>query len=1640
MKKYYITLIAFFLVTSCKHIGLGPAIDQDPPKIEITTPKDMAYVQKDLLISGIASDDEKITKIEVVVKTKNMTDLQFKWENKKWLTFNGKNWQEYPDAEIKGSEKYYEWKIQTKLADNISKQDVYITATTTDGYGNASALSKAERSVSVDNIKPNVSISEPSMNLNYFDVSEKFESAKLKDSTILSSLINGDFEIKVNQTENARTGKFIAMIDEEKDTTIASPEDVPDLLSLPHVYSKSLNGTRNFSITVKNQEFKSSIQNGKHLLRLVTESYDEAGNISRVVQGFFIYWNEADKPWTLMSSGDSVFIEDDGQKSVYPSSELLGYAYDDDGLSKVEIVFEVSDNKQWYKDENRSQIINFNNNNENKTWSTWSVKSLGETKHFRITSTAFDKNGLKGESLVSYFRTSDVNPPQLSNIKFTPMFNENYLLGDKDGNFTITGDVQDDTEIKSIKMIHISAKNKGNYLSYLTQQELWENAQNGDLLFDLTTNLTGSRENNLWKGSFSKQINIFDEIANGGFGIGINGNEDNIKNYMFIFRLEDSSGAVTTETFTQQGDVDAPVLKIEKVFVVTQNGTKTEYTLSQETLILDAYNRNSQYEITDKLYFTGTWSDNSFTQWNDLSKIGKIILSNGVDVSMNADGTWESSQFTPTDSTSYSLSASLSDFGANTTKTSESFFISSDNPELLRITSENSNGRYKNGSEITIVLEYNKRITFSGGSVPELVLNNGGIATYSSGNGESKHKYLYKVGTTSGETNITEKLNVNSITTNNNTWKDSDNKVISEPTKLPELNNLSDNREIYIDNDAPRIKNVKAITGSGYYNAGRDLNFQVEFSKDVEITNLSDLKLKVNILNDSNNSKNETEILATTKIDSKTVLFKYTINDGDNTPNGNALKFVSFSAGSDNIKDSAGNSMTDFNPETKDIDNANIYVDTTKPAKPTIVGITNDGLYYDDVSSINIEGIETSNATGYYSFDYGNSWKEYNNSVEKITQNGIYKVCAKQIDKAGNESDISEVIQITLDKGNLLTSISSTNSPKIYKSGDTIDINLRFRKPVTFTGDVKLKLGELNEDGTEKSSLTNRAILVTTTKSQEIHFTYTVSETDFCSPLEVLGIECGTGSIKDEKGQNVKDYIKTDEIRLSKIRNIELLNGNPTVESVELEKTTGKERQLKIKFNSKITKQPNGYITLKQKDGFEAPSILTKSQYTEYDKSITSFYKETTNGWNPETQKPDLSTKYVLKYENDTDDETLVNALKGIYKEANHNLSPDTVPISMASNYVRVSEDGKTLVIDLKDDYTLPVQGADYEVTIPANVVINNINNKNEEVFAKDSTKYVVSNPGIETPVIRVNRVNETIQGGKISQNATTKYKVDCQTPGVTIKLRTNESTPDYLKLIDNDEFSNDKLDNDNDGKNDKEKNKVILARNGTEKITTPPAFGISVGNFTDSETIEKKAEKTIGNAWNNSLTSNKGYKILIEATAEKNGAKSEAAYESAMRTIIILEENNGKQNEYLNNVPNIEKNCRWVRGGDDVSGGVSTADFPFSWNTKEYNKIRGMTPLSENDNNTWYFISWNINTTAYVHFFAGDIPDDAAENGPAHWLSSSCGWTGLKEDTPVYPGECTIFSTDANLLYWGYNYIYGEVEGEKHLDSRTSE
>ena len=1662
--KSVLFAIGSILLFSCE-IGLGKAVDMEAPVITIKSPQPNAIVSKQLVISGNVTDNEGVTELNVSLTAMNFEILQFKWVEGSWKYLQNNEWKEYENATVNGESQNFDWTLTVDIPIKDNKLDFTLTTSATDYYGNLSKNSKDERYIIVDGAEPSASLTiEKALITEFADAKEIFniennsENQLLKNNEVLDKLVNSDFTIRVNQKENTRLGKFILILDEViedengnlESQSIPSVKSVANILDEEHTYEwKTDSSTRSFDIAIKRSDLPLSIQSGKHLLQVITESYDAGGNVERKLQGFFIYYNEADKPWTEMSLGDLEEKEED-QKSVYPSCLLQGYAYDDDGLSTIDIELWVKDNDDWNLKNTTHLDLQADEFPTNKIWS---IYGLSESRHFKIVSKCTDIYGNESDVLEKYFAVTNVHPPKL--VISSPVGGD-VVMGEANGDFNLTGYVETAGIVKSFTVVRIAQKNKNSYLDYLNgSYKGWFTETNGNKLFQITIPDADSVPitSGYRKYNFNQTFNIFNDFGINGSGTEVEQKGDyqkevsviesdkteNVKNHIFIFRVEDDNSYITEE-FTLQGDVEKPTLTIDAVHIVHKDKPESVMNIQDSKSVLEAYDRDGNNQITDKVYYTGTWKDNSVEKWNDdTSKIDKLYLynSSGILSVVNLNGSvkkdenifaWKSDAFVPEDSTTVNMQAMLTDWGGNTTKAHASYFVSSCPPVLLRVNSENPNGTYKEGDKIIIVLEYNKKVTFEGGSEnPYLKLNNGAEASYIDGNGSSKHRYQYDVKKVSSA--INDVLSVGEIVTNGNIWQDSDSTEIKKPAYIVEGKNLHDIRKIYIDNDNPRMKSIEPVTGSGHYRAGKELYFKGTFDKNVNISDLNKVKLTVNI---KGSDRTQTVIPAISMPSTDTVLFSYTVQNGDNTSD--VVKFVSFDGGTGNITDDAGNIMINFDLENEngknDIKNGNIVIDTKKPTVPVISGIINGKLYY-QAPTLTISGYENvTNTKKYYSFDGGNSWIDYSSNPPKISQNGVYKICAKQVDEAGNDSGVSTIYTITLDKGNLLTAISTEQPDGTYKAENEINFVLTFRKNVK-AENVTLKL---NIENTEN---TNRYATLTTASNtliDKLYFRYTVVESDKCSGLDVESIEYGeSGFIKDEYDNVVASKVVTENVIYSEIspltdsRTIRIVNGKPVIKNVTLSKpenaTSSKERELTITFDSEITKQTRDssgdlYITLKQEKDFEAPVILTASQYSEYPEDVTSFYNETTNGWKIDSNMPDLSTKYVLKYEYNTDNSDLINALQSIYNEEKHNIAPDTVPVPMGSNYVKVSDDKKSLIISLKDDYELPVQGAEYKVNIPAGVVENFIQNKN----VKEERK--LSNPGIETPVIRINKVSEKIENGAAVQPATTTFKIDCQTPlgedgGIYYTVATEENNCIELKPDDSEGSAEDA---------------VCMKRKGEgTKLESEPTFPSSTLSQSEANKINKFQEVTIGNAVKTTdIINNKSFKALISAVAKKGSEDSEVAFEAAMRTIIFYVENNDKNKPSGN-----DYGKRWIRGGDNTSGGVSTPDFPLSWNSKDSKRtIRLMSPYN-NSSSTWYWITWNINTTAYVHFLAGDLPSDAEENGPSKWWWSSCGWVSQKSETPVYPGECTIFYTNANNRYGGFTYIVGGTDGNKHLEKR---
>lgn len=95
MKKqislFLVSLIFSFLISGCGNVGLGSAVDTQPPKIGVSYPADSAVIRDWFYIAGSCSDDQKVSKIHIsIVNNENEEDVH---EYTTEPLENGLNWQ-----------------------------------------------------------------------------------------------------------------------------------------------------------------------------------------------------------------------------------------------------------------------------------------------------------------------------------------------------------------------------------------------------------------------------------------------------------------------------------------------------------------------------------------------------------------------------------------------------------------------------------------------------------------------------------------------------------------------------------------------------------------------------------------------------------------------------------------------------------------------------------------------------------------------------------------------------------------------------------------------------------------------------------------------------------------------------------------------------------------------------------------------------------------------------------------------------------------------------------------------------------------------------------------------------------------------------------------------------------------------------------------------------------------------------------------------------------------------------------------------------------------------------------------------------------------------------------------------------------
>ena len=1570
INKLFITLLSIITVLSCQ-VGLGEAVDTIGPIITITSPEPNQSVQSSITVSGIAQDNIEINEILIEIEHQEgkVATVNYKIKDSQLYWWDGTDWKLQESHNISGTKTQVNWSIDAilKQGDEGSGDDYDISVTVSDMFGNESKKSKDTRTVTVDFNEPKVAVNIPSLLTTNEAAETTSESYDLKNSSILSQLYNGKFIMSGTQEEDGTCDHINIFIDSETSATDISMyenktmEEIKNnktLLSYKIVDDKNQRiWEKEFDVNTFPEEYRT----GKHIVRVVTQSYDSAQNCETKIQGFFIIWNDADKPWVVADFGsktEGTYVD------VQPSCELYGQAYDDDGLAEITINVYKEVDDGWAKLETNSKVINLSEKSY-PTYYLWTVKSLSENVNFYAEVKCKDKYWSENmsddekklhesETVYQYMKVMDTNPPSL-NINQT--FDTLPMTGDK--TYTLSGTVEDDGEIVDhIKIVRIADNKDNTQVKYFSKDfKDWDDATDTGYTETSPKETAG---NKLWKinlgedvvdgrkhkRTFSKKFNISE--------FGIDGTNQLFGTQKFIVYASDTAGSATIELFTIAGDSEKPEIKIESIKV--NNNDPIDLTGGNKTL--------EPFKSLDKVVLSGTWSDNSDVLNASNIKLSweGIIEDFGIKVYYNSDhksGTWETKALTPPAATTAVIYAEITDWAKNIGKDNTSFYVSSSLPKFERISADTPDGSYNEGDEIKIYMEFNKKVKFTGGT-PSLILNTGKPATYSSGDGKAKHIFIYTVA--AGDN--TNCLEVSEINKDGITWQDVEvetAKIETDDMVLPTGNTLKSNRTIIIDTASPKIGSIKFSTADGYYSKGSEIFVTLKFNEEVKIENIDDLKIK---FNSGENIKSD----SVTKSGADSVLFKYKVEDGQNALTGLSVTGIEF--GSCIVTDIAGNEMKVSDKTISSVKAQNIIVDTTKPNKPVITGVSNNSIIYsEDGATFDITWAEEK-GTKKYSLDGGKSVVDYTGSV-KLLNKGTYEITAYQEDEAGNKSDNAEPITITLDRGTVITSLTADKPDGTYKTGQKIQIIVNYRKNVIVSSDSYLTLN---------TNPAQKAMYESGSGSKKIYFEYEIKDGDSCSTAPLQPKEF-IGKITDEKGNDLKDYTRLASVispnKFTDNKEIYVITQTPTVDSAVFNDAG---TRCTITFSSKVNKNFGNITFTQSATGYKAPVVLTEAKYNSLKDATKEYYEEGTNGAN-DSGVSDLTKKYILKYEYEDTNSGLVSQFTSTEQE-----NALVLNVPLYSKVVTIKDN--VMEIDISSAYKLPVKGASYKITIPAALINDDISQTNAEASFEQTL------PGCEEPVIRINKSKETISGTTVTQPLNVSVKMSCQTPGSEVY---------YV-----------------DGsKRYQEKNVINYLDTGYKNsgMPTQPADPNSNGTKYVSE-ITGVGSQVIENGNKVSVGNKEGVKVFYRAKGKvTSGSKtwwSNDYYETAYKTVITATFN-PSQYDYL-----------WLRGGDSVNGGVSTPKFPFSWNTSEYSNVRAMTKIGYND---WYWVTWNISTTAYIGFLSGDMPDDASINGPKNWCWATQAFVGYKANTPIYPGESFQFkdiNRSGNIAFQG-----------KHKESR---
>ena len=167
----------------------------------------------------------------------------------------------------------------------------------------------------------------------------------------------------------------------------------------------------------------------------------------------------------------------------------------------------------------------------------------------------------------------------------------------------------------------------------------------------------------------------------------------------------------------------------------------------------------------------------------------------------------------------------------------KSIVIDTTAPTVTGVTSTTPNGTYGVGATITITVAWSESVVVTG--TPQLALNSGGTANYSTGSGTSTLTFIYNVaaGQNSRQARLHQhrRLALNGGTIFDTVTTNPNAAVLTLPAP-GSAGSIGGTKSIVIDTTSTSVTNVSSTSSSGSYGIGSSIFVTLTFNKPVLVT------------------------------------------------------------------------------------------------------------------------------------------------------------------------------------------------------------------------------------------------------------------------------------------------------------------------------------------------------------------------------------------------------------------------------------------------------------------------------------------------------------------------------------------------------------------------------------------------------------------------------------------------------------------------------------------------------------------------------------------------------------------------------------------------------------------------------------